>query len=164
MRAHLCQRRPSHPGNPPKILQIQLQTIPPTLVISRVNSRQTLISRQTPKISHERPCASGAPPIPKIPKNPANPAPDNPPNLSSNSRHLSSNAHTSAPAPASPLPSRKSPKILQILLQTIPPILVNHSPSPNIPAPLRHAPPIPVTKNQNPASDKTKNSPRISLT
>ena len=41
-----------------------------------------------------------------------------------NSRHLSSNAHASAPVPTSPLPSRKSPKIMQILLQTIRPTLV----------------------------------------
>ena len=41
------------------------------------------------------------------------------------SRHLSSNAYTSAPAPAAPLPSRKSPRILQILLQTIRQSLVN---------------------------------------
>ena len=94
-------------------MQIQLQTIPP---ISRK------LSLSLVKRSHERPCASGAPPIPKIPQNPANPASDNPPNLSSNSRHLSSNTHTSAPVPTSPLPSRKSPKILQIQLQTIPPI------------------------------------------
>ena len=36
-----------------------------------------------------------------------------------NSRHHSSNAHASAPVPTLPLPSRKSPKIMQILLQTI---------------------------------------------
>ena len=42
-----------------------------------------------------------------------------------NSRHHSSNTHTSAPAPAVPLPSRKSPKILQILFQPIPQSLVN---------------------------------------
>ena len=101
----------------PKNMQIQLQTIRPTLVISRVTlviTRHTLIPalvcsrrlshpgnppksckscfRQSPQISHklssslvkhshERPCASGAPPIPKIPPNPANPAPDNPPNV-----------------------------------------------------------------------------------
>ena len=38
------------------------------------------------------------------------------------SRHHSSYAHASAPVPTSPLPSRKSPIIMQILLQTIPPI------------------------------------------
>ena len=41
-----------------------------------------------------------------------------------NSRHLSSNAHASAPVPTSPLPSRKSPIVMQILLQTIRPTLV----------------------------------------
>ena len=103
----------------PIILQILLQTIPPTLV---------KLSSSLVKRSHERPCASGAPPIPKIPNNPANPASDNPPKSHVNSRHLSSNTHTSAPAPASPLPSRKSPKILQIQLQTIRPTEITAHP------------------------------------
>ena len=83
MRAHLCQRRPSHPGNPQKSCKSSFRQSPQSLV---------------------------------------------------NSRHLSSNAHASAPVPTSPLPSRKSPIILQILLQTIRPIsrklsssLVKHS-------------------------------------
>ena len=41
-----------------------------------------------------------------------------------NSRHHSSNAHASAPVPTSPLPSRMSPIVMQILLQTIRPTLV----------------------------------------
>ena len=41
-----------------------------------------------------------------------------------NSCHHSSNAHASAPVPTSPLPSRKSPIVMQILLQTIRPTLV----------------------------------------
>ena len=41
-----------------------------------------------------------------------------------NSRHHSSNAHASAPVPTSPLQSRMSPIVMQILLQTIRPTLV----------------------------------------
>ena len=69
-----------------------------------------------------------------------------------NSRHHSSNTHTSAPAPAAPLPSRKSSKILQIQLQTIRQSLVNsrhHSsnahasaPVPTLPLPSRKSPKI----------------------
>ena len=89
------------------------------------NARQTLvISRQT---------LTRAPLRQRRPSHPENPQKSckscfrQSPQRSSNSRNLSSNAHTSAPAPTSPLPSRKSPKILQILLQTIPPTLVKLS-------------------------------------
>ena len=71
MRAHLCQRRPSHPENPQKSCKSCFR-----------QSAQSLV----------------------------------------NSRHRSSNAHAGAPVPTSPLPSRKSPIIMQILLQTVLPI------------------------------------------
>ena len=112
-RAPLRQRRPSHPENPQKIMQILLQTIPQSLV---------------------------------------------------NSRHHSSNAHTSAPVPTSPLPSRKSPKIMQIQLQIIPPIsrklsssLVKRSCGRTC---ANVAPPIPeIPQNPaNPASDSPPNA------
>ena len=48
-----------------------------------------------------------------------NPVPEFPRDLSYISRHLSYNAHTSAPAPAQPLPSRKLPDFLQIPLKTV---------------------------------------------
>ena len=187
-RAHLCQRRPSHPENPqksckscfrqspqslvnsrhhssnahasapvptsplpsrksPKILQIQLQTIRPTLVISRVITRQTLI---------RAPLRQRRPSHPENPQKSCKSSFRQSPQSLVNSRHLSSNAHTSAPAPAAPLPSRKSPKILQIQLQTIPPIsrklsssLVKRSsnthtsaPAPASPLPSRKSPKI----------------------
>ena len=93
----------------PKIMQILLQTIRP---ISRKLS-SSLVKR-----SCERTCANVAPSIPKIPKSCKSCFRQSPQSLV-NSRHRSSNAHASAPVPASPLPSRKSPKIMQILLQTI---------------------------------------------
>ena len=61
----------------------------------------------------------------------AHPPTTSTPNLSQTlmiSRHLSSNAHASAPAPAAPLPSRKSPKILQIQLQTTRPTQITAHP------------------------------------
>ena len=48
--------------------------------------------------------------------------------LSSNTRDLSYSAHTSTREFAAPLPSRKSPKILQILLQTTPPTQITAHP------------------------------------
>ena len=93
-------------------MQILLQTIPP---ISRKLS-SSLVKR-----SCERTCASVAPAIPKIPKNHANPASDSPPNLSSNTRDLSYNAHTGTHEFPAPPPSRKSPKFMQIQLQPIRP-------------------------------------------
>ena len=127
----------------PKIMQIQLQTIPP---ISRKLS-SSLVKR-----SYERTCANVAPPIPEIPKKSCKSSFRQSPQSLVNFRHLSSNAHTSAPAPAAPLPSRKSPKILQILRQTNPPIshklsssLVKRSherPAPAAPLPSRKSPKI----------------------
>ena len=118
-RAPLRQRRPTHPGNPQKSCKSCFRQSP------QISHK---LSSSLVKRSHERPCASGAPPIPKIPKNPANPASDNPPKSLVNSHDHSSNAHTSAPAPAAPLPSRKSPKILQIQLQTTRPTQITAHP------------------------------------
>ena len=141
----------------PKIMQILLQTIPP--ISHKLSS--SLVKR-----SHERPCASGAPPIPKIPQKSCKSCFRQSPQSLVNSRHLSSNAHTSAPAPAAPLPSRKSPKILQILLQTIRPTQITAHPQYpmtsykrciHYPLSTIHYPhPLVSTKNQK---LKTKNLP-----
>ena len=115
----------------PKIMQILLQTVPPTLVKLSSNAHTSapapaapLPSRKSPKILQillqtirpiSRQTLTRAPlrqrslPSRKSPKIMQ---------IRQSRKHLSSNTHTSAPAPASPLPSRKSPKIMQIQLQT----------------------------------------------
>ena len=85
------------------------------------NARQTLvISRQT---------LTRAPLRQRRPSHPENPQKSckscfrqSPQRLVKLSSSLVKRSHASAPVPTSPLPSRKSPRILQILLQTIPPI------------------------------------------
>ena len=86
---------------------------------TRKHSQTLMISR---KRSYERTSAGGTPAILKIPKNPTNPAPDNPPNTRKHSQSLVHLVRTSS---AGPPPSRKSQKILQILLQTIRPTHAN---------------------------------------
>ena len=130
------------PANPPFHSQLAARpnnrrhrqptaTHPPTT--STPNLSQTLmISRQTLVISRTaliRALASSRRPThPENPQKSCKSSFRQPPQSLVNSRHLSSNTHTSAPAPASPLPSRKSPKIMQILLQTTPPTQITAHP------------------------------------
>ena len=119
-------------------MQILLQTIPQSLVNSRNHSSNAHTSAPAP--AAPLPSRSNASDKPNahllcqhrqtlIPSRPS----QNPqesckscfrqsPQRSSNSRNLSSNAHTSAPAPAAPLPSRKSPKNHANPASDIPPI------------------------------------------
>ena len=91
----------------PTILQILLQTVHPILsLISRD------LSYNARHLSYERTCPAGVSPILQILIQ------TNHPILSSNARDLSQNTHTSTRLFATPLPSRKSPRIPQILLQT----------------------------------------------
>ena len=96
----------------------------PTAMHPRIPS--TPISRKLSsslvKRSCERTCANVAPPIPKIPKNHANPASDNPPNARQTlviSRQTLTRAPLRQRRPSHP---ENPQKIMQILLQTIPPI------------------------------------------
>ena len=84
-----------------------------------------------------------------------------------NSRHHSSNAHASPPVPTSPLPSRKSPKIMQILLQTIRTTLVisrvthvntRHTLIPALVCSRRPSHPENPSNPANPASDNPPNT------
>ena len=88
------------PGTPTSQLTVAYPKMPNTN--SLVNTRATLVnSRPSPSVGNAIRSQSLV-----------------------NSRHHSSNAHASAPVPTSPLPSRKSPIVMQILLQTIRPTLV----------------------------------------
>ena len=136
-----CQHAAARP-NSRQIRQMSaLPANPPfqSQFAARPNNRR----HRQPTATHRPPCTREYPP----------------PQSLINSRHHSSNAHADAPVPTSPLPSRKSPKILQILLQTIPPI--SHKLSSSLvkrscerPC-ASGAPPIPkIPKNHaNPASD-----------
>ena len=94
-------------------------TSTPNLSQTLMISRQTLVISRTALI-RARPATRrvrGAPPIPEIPPNPKN--------------HSSDNGQTLARPLiefASPLPSRKSPKILQIQLQTTRPTQITAHP------------------------------------
>ena len=88
------------PGTPTSQLTVAYPKMPNTN--SLVNTRATLVnSRPSPSVGNAIRSQSLV-----------------------NSRHHSSNAHASAPVPTSPLPSRMSPIVMQILLQTIRPTLV----------------------------------------
>ena len=122
---------PPNPANPasdnPHNPQRKSQPIPN---IPKITVQTTV------KHSPEHSSVRSAPPILKIPPNPANPASDNPPNANHSPSPIShesqfrqrSNTRPNTHLFAAPLPSRKSPQILQILLQTIRPTQITAHP------------------------------------
>ena len=136
--ALICSRRPSHRENPPKscFRQSAQRKSQPIPNIPKITVQTTV--KHSPASS-----VRGAPPIPKIPPNPANPVRgahpiprDNPPNANHSPSPISqksqfrqrSNTRPNTHLFAAPLPSRKSPQILQILLQTIRPTQITAHP------------------------------------
>ena len=79
-----------------------------------------------PSRRHHQPTATHRPPPTR--KQPPPKSLVNSHDLSSNTRDLSHSAHTSTREFAAPLPSRKSPQILQILLQTTRPTQITAHP------------------------------------
>ena len=115
---HLSYERTCPAGVSPilqisRILQILIQT-----VHSFLSSISRDLSYNARHLSYERTCPAEVFPILQIPTILQILIQTNHPILSSNARDLSQNTHTSTRLFATPLPSRKSPRIPQILLQT----------------------------------------------
>ena len=125
------------------------------------------LSSSLVKHSHERPCASGALPSQKSQKILQILLQTFPQSLI-NSRHLSSNAHTSAPAPAAPSHPKNPPKSCKSCFRQSPQSLVNSrhlssnthtsAPAPAAPLPSRKSP----KNHANPAPDNPPNARNLS--